>query len=291
MSQGPIGVFDSGVGGLSVLREIRRELPCEDLLYIADSAHAPYGDKPVEFIEARAATIADWLLEHGAKAIVVACNTASGAAAQRLRARIGQPVVAMEPAVKPAVACSRSGVVGVLATRQTLASHSFHTLVQRVGQGADILAQPCPGLVEQVERGEFDSALTRALVTQYVTPLLAQGADTLVLGCTHYPHLRPLIESCAGERVSILDSGAAVARQVRRRLSAANLLAPDTQIGRVRVWTTRDMEANRALLARLWPESLHAFKVLSLSNTLAVTASFAEWPVEKRSDSSLQLKR
>lgn len=124
-SERPIGVFDSGVGGLSVLREIRRELPYEDLLYVADSAHAPYGDQPLEAIEARAIAIAEFLLEHDAKALVVACNTATGAAARLLRARFAVPVIAMEPAVKPAVAQSRSGVVGVLATRQTLASAKF----------------------------------------------------------------------------------------------------------------------------------------------------------------------
>lgn len=252
----PIGVFDSGVGGLSVLREIRRELPYEDLLYVADSGHAPYGDKPMDLIEARALAISDFLFAQGAKAMVVACNTASGAAAQRLRARHALPVVAMEPAVKPAVERSRSGVVGVLATRQTLAGESFAALLRRVSQNVEVLAQPCPGLVERVECGDLEGPETRALVQGYVDPLLARGADVLVLGCTHYPHLRPLIESCAGPEVCVLDSGLAVARQVRRRLAEAGLLAPELRPGRVRFWTTGTLAVNRALIERLWPEPI-----------------------------------
>ncbi|MBN2886241.1 MAG: glutamate racemase [Chromatiaceae bacterium] len=256
MARGPIGVFDSGVGGLSVLREIRRELPHEDLLYVADSGHAPYGDKPMAFIEARALAISDFLLVQGAKAMVVACNTASGAAAQRLRARHALPVVAMEPAVKPAVEHSRSGVVGVLATRQTLAGEAFAALLKRVRQDVEVLAQPCPGLVEQVERGDLDGPETRALVQGYVNPLLARGADVLVLGCTHYPHLRPLIESCAGPAVCVLDSGLGVARQVRRRLAEAGLLAPESRSGCARFWTTGALSTNRALMERLWREPI-----------------------------------
>ena len=196
----PIGVFDSGVGGLSVLREIRRELPFEDLLYVADSGHAPYGDKSPEAIEARATAIAEFLIGEGAKAVVVACNTATGAAARLLRARYPVPIVAMEPAVKPAVELTRTGVVGVLATRRTLASNSFTVLLGRIGGAAEILLQPCPGLVERVEAGDLDGDATRALLRDYLGPLIERGADTIVLGCTHYPHLRPLIGELAGPR-------------------------------------------------------------------------------------------
>jgi glutamate racemase len=168
----PIGVFDSGVGGLSVLREIRRELPGEDLLYVADSGHAPYGDKPIDAIEARALAITDLLVAEGAKAVVVACNTATGAAVRLLRSRYGIPIVAMEPAVKPAVERTRSGVVGVLATRRTLESHKFALLLQQVAGGATVLLQPCPGLVERVEAGDLDGEGTRALLADYLTPLL-----------------------------------------------------------------------------------------------------------------------
>lgn len=248
----PIGVFDSGVGGLSVLREIRRELPGEDLLYVADSGYAPYGEKPVAAIESRAIAITEFLLAHGAKAIVVACNTATGAAARVLRSRYPVPLVAMEPALKPAVERTRSGVVGVLATRQTLASHNFSVLMGRVAQGAEVLLQPCPGLVDRVEAGDLDGEQTRALLQGYIDPLLAKGADALVLGCTHYPFLRGLIQELAGPQVLVLDSGAAVARQVRRRLHEGGLLAPADRQGRERFWTSGNQAAVRTQLACFW---------------------------------------
>lgn len=248
----PIGVFDSGVGGLSVLREIRRELPGEDLLYVADSGHAPYGDKSPEAIEARAAAISRFLIGEGAKAVVVACNTATGAAARLLRARYPVPIVAMEPAVKPAVELTLSGVVGVLATRRTLASDTFSDLLGRVGGAAEVLLQPCPGLVEQVEAGDLDGDATRALLRDYLGPLIERGVDTIVLGCTHYPHLKPLIGELAGPGVAVLDSGAAVARQVRRRLESAGLLAAEGRRGSERFWTSGCPVATRALVVRLW---------------------------------------
>ncbi|NCA71603.1 MAG: glutamate racemase [Sphingobacteriia bacterium] len=248
----PIGVFDSGVGGLSVLREIRRELPHEDLLYVADSAHAPYGEKSPAAIEARAILITELLLARGAKAIVVACNTATGVAARVLRSRYQVPVIAMEPAVKPALACTRSGVVGVLATRRTLAGRSFAELVARVGQGARIIPQACPGLVERIEAGDLDGPETRALLSSYIEPLLLRGADTLVLGCTHYPHLAPQIRELAGPCVQVLDSGLAVARQVRRRLAELQLLAPPPRAGVEQAWTSGQPEHLRAVMARLW---------------------------------------
>ncbi|NEV64022.1 glutamate racemase [Thiorhodococcus minor] len=248
----PIGVFDSGLGGLTVLREIRALLPGEDLLYVADSGHAPYGDKPTAMIEARAFAITELLLARGAKAIVIACNTATGAAARLLRTRYPIPLIAMEPAVKPAVERTRSGVVGVLATRQTLASHNFSVLLKRVGSGAEVLLQPCPGLVECVEGGDLDGERTRALLTGYLDRLLARGADTLVLGCTHYPYLTPLIQEIAGPGVQVLDSGAAVARQVQRRLSEAGLLADSERLGEERFWTSGDPADMHGLMRRLW---------------------------------------
>ena len=248
----PIGVFDSGVGGLTVLAEIRRELPAEDLLYVADSGHAPYGDKPPALIEARAVAVTEFLIGQGAKAVVVACNTATGAAARLLRSRYPVPIIAMEPAVKPAVGLTRSGVIGVLATRATLASHSFSHLLAQVGAGAEILLQPCPGLVERVEAGDLDGDYTRALLADYLRPLLERGADSIVLGCTHYPYLRPLILDLAGPGVTVLDSGVAVARQVRRRLEADALLAPVGCLGTERFWTSGCPVAGLDLVARLW---------------------------------------
>lgn len=247
----PIGVFDSGVGGLSVLAEIHRELPHEDLIYVADSGHAPYGDKPRAEIEARSFAIADFLLANDAKALVIACNTATGAAARQMRERLKVPLIAMEPAVKPAVALTRSGVVGVLATSQTLASNNFVKLMGRFGGGANVLVQPCPGLADRVEQGAIACAVTRDLVSRYVKPLVSEGCDTLVLGCTHYPHLRELIQEVAGHRVRVLDSGAGVARQVRRRLHEHGLMNHEDRLGATRYVTTGDRGHLHEMVAAL----------------------------------------
>lgn len=248
----PIGVFDSGVGGLSVLHEIRRELPGEDLLYVADSAHAPYGDKSAAFIEARTIAIIEFLISQRAKAIVVACNTATGVAIKMLRARYTLPIIAMEPAVKPAAAHTTSGVIGVLATSRTIASDNFARLHERFGADVKILMQPCPGLVEQVEAGNLSGDNTRALVERYVVPLLDQGADTLVLGCTHYPFLTALIQEIAGSSVAILDPSAAIARELRRRLASANLLSSESHTGTERFWTSTIPDAAQPIISQLW---------------------------------------
>ncbi|HEY0664637.1 MAG TPA: glutamate racemase [Gallionella sp.] len=213
-----IGVFDSGVGGLSVLHHIRRALPHDQLIYVADSGHVPYGDKSANYIEQRSHAIARFLIAQGAEAIVIACNTATAAAVTSLRAEFGIPIVGMEPAVKPAVAATRSGVVGALATVGTLESSRFAALLERYAGDVTIVTQGCPGLVEQVERGDLTGDLSRELVARYTAPLLARGADTLVLGCTHYPFLAPLIREVAGPDVVLVDTGEAVARQLLRRL-------------------------------------------------------------------------
>lgn len=250
MSAAPIGVFDSGVGGISVLREIRRLLPAEDLLYYADSGHCPYGGKSREQIQARAVAITDFFMARGAKLIVVACNTATIAAVEQLRATYPIPFVGMEPAVKPAVAQTRSGVVGVLATGAALAGEKFHKLLADHARDVRVITQPCPGLVEQVEAGALDDPDTRALVQRYTTPLLATGADVIVLGCTHYPFLRPLIQHVAGPGVTLLDTGAAVARQTLRVLEREGLLRPASGApGRVEWFSSGDA----ALLERLQP--------------------------------------
>ncbi|MDP1774427.1 MAG: glutamate racemase [Methylobacter sp.] len=248
----PIGVFDSGVGGLSVLHEIRRALPGEDLLYVADSGHAPYGDKSQQFIEARSIAITEFLVNRQAKAIVVACNTATGAAVTALRSRFSMPIIAMEPAVKPAAENTQSGVIGVMATSRTLASDNFVKLFARYGEDVEILGQACPGLVEQVEAGDLSGDKTRLLLEQYVLPLLERGADTLVLGCTHYPFLAPLIQEIAGAGVAVIDSAAAVARQLRRRLEVGDLLADGDRVGTECFWTSGAPDKAQALVTQLW---------------------------------------
>ena len=220
----PIGIFDSGVGGISLLKAFRRILPAVNLLYYADSGHCPYGGKPREAITERAIAITDFMLAREAKMVVVACNTATIAAVETLRESYPLPFVGMEPAVKPAVATSRSGIVGVLATGAALAGDKFHKLLAQHAGGVRIITQPCPGLVECVERGDLSGEEPRALVQRYTAPLIAQGADVLVLGCTHYPFLRPLIADVVGPKITLIDTGEAVARQVQRVLEREGLL-------------------------------------------------------------------
>ena len=246
-----IGVFDSGVGGLSVLREVRLALPWADLLYVADSGHAPYGDREPAFIAARALAIAGFLEQHDVCALVVACNTASAVALPALRAQFTRPVVAIEPAIKPAAQRSRAGVVGVLATRRTVASAGVARLVEAHGRDVRVLLQACPGWAEQVERGELASAQTEALVERYVRPLLAQGADTLVLGCTHYPFLRGVIERVAGPGVGVIDPAPAVARELARRVPSG-LPMPGSPDGTERFWTTGSLEQAATVIPALW---------------------------------------
>ncbi len=213
-----IGVFDSGVGGLSVLQHVRQVLPDARLIYVADSGHVPYGDKSPAYIEQRSHLITRFMLEKGVDAIVIACNTATAAAVASLRSRFDIPFVGMEPAVKPAVAATKSRVVGVLATVGTLESARFAALLERYGEEVEIITQGCPGLVEQVEKGELNSRGTRELIKRFTSPLLEHGADTLILGCTHYPFLAPVIQEIVGANIALVDTGGAVARQLQRRL-------------------------------------------------------------------------
>jgi glutamate racemase len=250
--QGPVGVFDSGVGGLSVLRAIRVALPHEDVVYVADSEYAPYGDRPRELIEQRSVEIVDHLQEMGAKAVVVACNTATGVAIGTLRGRFALPIVAMEPAVKPAAATTKSGVVGVLATTRTLSSDKFLRLVDEHGGDARVLVQACSGLVEQIERGELASERTRALIESYVQPLLLEGADTLVLGCSHYAFVRPLIQEVAGPDVVLIDPAVAVARELSRRLERAGLASTSLAPGRETFLTSGSPEVVGRVIGELW---------------------------------------
>ncbi len=248
----PIGVFDSGVGGLSVLHEIRARLPHESLIYLADCGHVPYGEKTPEYIRARCRAIAEFLLARGAKALVLACNTATAAAAADLREQYPQvPIVAMEPAVKPAAEATRSGVVGVLATTGTLKSARFAALLDRFASDVRVITQPCPGLVERIELGDLNGPQTRELLQGYVEPLLAEGCDTLILGCTHYPFLRPLLRELVPADVSLIDTGAAVARQLERLLQARGLLAQGNA-KKTELWTSGAVEGLERVLPVLW---------------------------------------
>ncbi len=251
----PIGVFDSGVGGLTILRAVREALPHEDLVYVADSAHLPYGQKPAEFIRGRAIAITGFMVEQGVKAVVVACNTATAVALGALRTRFALPFVGVEPAVKPAATATRSGVIGVLATPTTLASERFRALLDRFGRGTRVLLQPCAGLAEHIERGNIDDEATEALVRGFVEPLLAAGADTIVLGCTHYPFVAHVVQRIAGPHVTVIENGAAVARELARQLTARGI-RKSAGAGRQIFWIGRAPVDAERILARLWaPDS------------------------------------
>ncbi|WP_394831416.1 glutamate racemase [Pendulispora rubella] len=261
MTSGPIGVFDSGVGGLSVARAIRQRLPHEDLLYLADTACVPYGDRPESWIEARSAAIAELLVHRHAKAIVVACNTATAAAVRSLRARFEVPIVAIEPAVKVAAETTRAGVVAVLATTRTLSSENFRRLQGLFGEGIAVFAQPCPGLADRVEAGDLSGPATRGLLEKYVRPAIACGADTIVLGCTHYSFLTGLIAEIAGPHVTIVDPAPAVARQLERRLTETRVIRSVVPIshldecepkGTDRFLATGPIEHARRMITELW---------------------------------------
>jgi len=260
----PIAVFDSGVGGISVLKHIYSRLPHEYLLYVADSKYAPYGNKTSEEIQARCFEIADFLIEKDAKALVVACNTATAAAVDVLRERYALPIVGMEPAVKPAAEASKNGIIGVLATTGTLKSAQFAALLESYGRNVKVVTQACVGLVECVERGELNTEHTFELIQKYCAPLLAEGADTIVLGCTHYPFLRPLIESVVGPQVALIDTGDAVAIYLQKRLSALNLLADsfnETHSARVTFWTNSEAKNAEQVIMQLWQADANVIKL------------------------------
>jgi glutamate racemase len=251
-----VGVFDSGVGGLSVLSQIHKHLPREHLVYVADSAYMPYGCKTSEDVRNRCLLVAEFLLNQDIKALVVACNTATSMAVHTLRTELDIPVIGMEPPVKPAVHGSRDGVVGVLATSGTLNSDRFNRLRLRFAVQAELFVQPCPGLVELIERGDLQTDQTRNLLASYLQPLLDKGVDTLVLGCTHYPFILPLIRKIAGDDISIVDTGNAIARELKRQLYAHRLLNDDHQDGVVQFWSTGDAAAVQPVMSRLWGEKL-----------------------------------
>ncbi len=250
----PVALFDSGVGGLSVWREVVRLLPAEQTLYLADQAHLPYGPRPLEEVRRYAEEITRFLLAQGAKVIVVACNTASGAALHHLRMTFPHvPFVGMEPAVKPAAERTRTGAIGVIATPATFQGDLFRRLVERFAADVRLHTQVCPGLVEAVERGEADALRTEALLRRYLTPMVEAGIDQLVLGCTHYPFLSEAIRRVVGEEIALIDPAPAVARQVRRVLAARGLLQEDSNghPPRHRFYTTGPVGTMRRQAERL----------------------------------------
>ncbi len=213
-SKHPIGILDSGIGGLSVLNEIRKTLPNEPIVYFGDSAWCPYGARDAEDIQRRVYAITDFLLSKNCKLIVIACNSATIAAVEALRSAYPVPFVGMEPGIKPAAAHTQTGTVGILATEASLAGEKFHRLVNDHGEGVTIITRPCPNFVKLVEDGDLNSPTARTIVEEEVLPLIEAGADVLVLGCSHYPFLKPLIQDIAGPQVTVMDTGQAVAQRV-----------------------------------------------------------------------------
>lgn len=260
-NDGPIGVFDSGIGGLSIALRIRELLPNENILYLADSDNAPYGDKPEEFITQRSSSIAEFLLQRNAKVIVVACNTATVSSIQKLRSKFKVPIIGVEPGVKPATITTKNGVIGVLATTQTLQSSSFNDLARCFSREVKIEVQPCPGLVEQVEMLSLDGDVTEALIKKYVSSLLAKGADTIVLGCTHYAFLAPVIRKVAGPNIEILNTELAVAKETARRLDIESLLSSNATAGKNEFWSSGDQSVSLNQFSQLWGQSVHVFKM------------------------------
>lgn len=235
----PIGLFDSGVGGLSILKEIHTLLPAEDMLYFADQAHVPYGSRSLEDVRMFSEEITRFLLAHGAKIIVLACNTASAASLHYLRAVFPDVrFIGMEPAIKPAAQRTKSGIVGVLATPATFQGELFASVVDRFADGVQVLQSTLPGLVERVEQGDFDSPQVEQILNKGLEPLIEQGADTLVLGCTHFPFVLPMIEALSGERIKVIDPSPAIARRTQQVLEAEQARSSFEETGKIRYLTS-----------------------------------------------------
>ena len=249
---GPIGIFDSGIGGLSVLREVRRQLPDEDLIYIADQAHVPYGNRSREEVFGFSVGIVRYLFKMQAKLVIIACNTASAVALDDLRAKYPSlPFVGMEPAVKPAAAETSTGVVGVLATPATFQGDLYASTVERFAKGVKIIQDTCPGLVKQIEAGRIASQETREILQRALHPMLEEGVDEIVMGCTHYPFVIPLIKEIVGEGVEVIDPAPAVARQVERLLNEYDLRKGKQGEAMVSFYTTGETERLDTLLKTL----------------------------------------
>lgn len=278
-SSAPVGIFDSGLGGLSVLRAVRAQLPDEALIYVADSAYAPYGLKDDDFIVDRTLAIGEWLISQGAKALVVACNTATAQAISLVRERLAIPLIGVEPGIKPAALLSKTRVAGVLATQVTLRSARFQTLQERYAGDCRFLCQPGHGLVEAIERCDVDSDEVRALLKSYLDPMLDAGADTLVLGCTHYPFFDRVIRDIAGNRLMLIDTSIAIARQLERVLDANGLRASAAEPGAIpalpRFYSTSDGEHLRQLASTLLGLEAPVERVQVPSRRTAATASQA----------------
>jgi glutamate racemase len=266
-SNSPIGIFDSGIGGISVLRAIREQMPEESVIYFGDQGHIPYGPRPMEQIRYFSEAITRFLLEQGAKIIVVACNTASAAALKYLRENCPDvQFVGMEPAVKPAAEHTQTGKVGVLATPATFQGALYASVVERFANGVQLFQNTCNGLVQQIEQGNLRSSETRRILEDALLPMLEKNIDTVVLGCTHYPFVIPLIQQVVGDSVRVIDPAPAVAKQTARLLEAKGLRNNSGSKSRVEFYTSGDPGALKSLLPTLLGESAEIQRVRWLSD-------------------------
>ncbi|MBV6397508.1 MAG: Glutamate racemase [Anaerolineales bacterium] len=254
-SSQPIGIFDSGVGGLSVLRAMRQLMPGENVVFFGDQRHVPYGPRPLEQVRTFSEGITRFLLDEGSKLIVLACNTASAAALGHLRQTFPNvKFVGMEPAVKPAAETTHTGVVGVLATPATFQGALYASVVERFTTGVQILQNTCPGLVQQIEKGDLEGTETRRILESALHPMLEKNIDTVVLACTHFPFVIPLIRRICGDSVRVIDPAPAVARQAQRLIEAQGQVNNGDR-GRVRFYTSGDEAAVESLLLNLLGEA------------------------------------
>lgn len=252
----PIGIFDSGVGGLSIAQCIKQQLPHENLLYIADTLHAPYGEKSAEFIQHRVNEISLWLIEHNVKALVVACNTATVNAIDQLRENISIPVIGVEPAIKPAANSSKNNKVAILVTKATAENQRFLALVDCFKNKSDVFIQPCPGLVELIEQGKKNTVECEFMLRRYLEPLIAKGVDTIVLGCTHYPLVTALIQKICGDSVQVMETAQPVTEQLQRQLTLHQLLNPNQNIGTIHFYSSKLSPRQQALFTHIWQAPL-----------------------------------
>lgn len=259
MQNGLIGIFDSGLGGLSVAREVQKILPGEDILYVGDCQNAPYGDQTEAFVIDRVLKIADFFVKHNAKAIVIACNTATAAAIDLLRTKVSIPVIGVEPAIKPAILHTKTGSVGVMATTRTISSARYQKLLTTYNPDnkINVVSMKCSGLMNCVENGAWNSPETLALIDKYTRPIKEANADFVVLGCTHYPFLKTQISQALGNKVTVYDPSPAVAKQVFSQLEKRGSLALSHQ-GTVRFLITGLTSKTSQIINLLWGKPVEA---------------------------------
>ena len=259
MSNKPIGIFDSGIGGTSIFKEIHSLLPAEHSIYLADSKHAPYGNKTKDEIVRLSIKNTELLLDEGCKIIVVACNTATTNAISYLREKYEVPFIGIEPAIKPAALKTRTKVVGILATRGTLSSQLFHKTTDLYASGIKVIEQVGEGIVPLIETGQLDSKKMLALLKNYIDPMIKADIDYLVLGCTHYPYLIPILEKMLPKKVTIIDSGLAVAKQTQAILKANDLLNSNMTKPLIKLYSNRDIVVLNSILNNRFDTSFLEF--------------------------------